>query len=295
VPAILVLIVDVVAPVLQSYVTAPVPPLGVAVRVAGNVLEHAVGLLTETVGFGSIVTVPEPEPVQPFVSVTVTEYVPALLVLIVDVVAPVLHAKVDAPVPPLGVAVSVAGRALAHTSGLLTETVGLGSTVSVPEPDPVQPFVSVTVTEYVPAVLVLIVDVVAPVLQAKVDAPVPPLGVAVRVAGNELAHEVGLFTETVGLGSTVSVPVPEPVQPFVSVTVTEYVPAVLVLIVEVVPPVLQANVFDPVPPAGVAVNVAGNALVHASTSATETVGFGFTVRVPAPVPVQPFVSVTVTL
>ena len=69
----LVLIVDVVAPVLQSYVTAPVPPLGVAVSVAGSVLEHAVGLLTETVGLGSTVNVPEPEPVQPLVSVTVTE------------------------------------------------------------------------------------------------------------------------------------------------------------------------------------------------------------------------------
>ena len=67
------LIVEVVAPVLQSYVTAPVPPLGVAVRVAGNELEHAVGLLTETVGLGSTVSVPVPDPVQPFVSVTVTE------------------------------------------------------------------------------------------------------------------------------------------------------------------------------------------------------------------------------
>ena len=59
----LVLIVDVVAPVLQSYVTAPVPPLGVAVKIAGKVLEHAVGLLTDTVGFGSTVNVPEPVPV----------------------------------------------------------------------------------------------------------------------------------------------------------------------------------------------------------------------------------------
>ena len=120
----LVLIVDVVAPVLQSYVTAPVPPLGVAVKVEGSVLEHAVGLLTDTVGFGSTVSVPVPDPVQPFVSVTVTEYVPAVLVLIVEVVAPVLQAKVDAPVPPLGVAVRVAGNVLAHTSTFPIETVG---------------------------------------------------------------------------------------------------------------------------------------------------------------------------
>ena len=60
--------------------------------------------------------------------------------------------------------VSVAGSVLAQTSGLLTPTVGFGLTVNVPEPEPVQPFVSVAVTEYVPAVLVLIVQVVAPVL-----------------------------------------------------------------------------------------------------------------------------------
>ena len=69
-----------------------------------------------------------------------------MLVLIVEVVAPVLQENVFAPVPPDGVAVSVAGSVLAQTSGLLTETVGFGSTVRVPELEPVQPFVSVTVT-----------------------------------------------------------------------------------------------------------------------------------------------------
>ena len=88
-----------------------------------------------------------------------------MLVLIVDVVAPVLQAYVTAPVPPLGVAVSVAGSALAHISSFPTDTVGFGWIVNDPVPDPVHPFESVTVTLYVPAVLVLIVDVVAPVLQ----------------------------------------------------------------------------------------------------------------------------------
>ena len=69
-----------------------------------------------------------------------------MLVLIVEVVAPVLHANVFAPVPPAGVAVSVAGRVLAQTSTAAIETVGFGLTVKVPEPEPVQPFVSVTVT-----------------------------------------------------------------------------------------------------------------------------------------------------
>jgi hypothetical protein len=69
-----------------------------------------------------------------------------VLVPIVEVVAPVLHANVFEPVPPEGVAVNVAGRLLAQTSGLLTETAGFGSTVRMPEPEPVQPLVSVTVT-----------------------------------------------------------------------------------------------------------------------------------------------------
>ena len=70
-----------------------------------------------------------------------------MLVEIVEVVAPVLHANVAAPVPPAGVAVKVAGNVLAHTDGLLTETVGFGLTVSVPVLEPVHPLVSVTVTE----------------------------------------------------------------------------------------------------------------------------------------------------
>ncbi len=70
-----------------------------------------------------------------------------MLVPIVEVVAPVLHANVLEPVPPEGVAVNVAGSALAHTSTFPTDTVGLGLTVKVPEAEPVHPFVSVTVTE----------------------------------------------------------------------------------------------------------------------------------------------------
>ncbi len=93
-----------------------------------------------------------------------------------------------------------------------------------------------------------------------------------------LAHTSGLFTDTVGFGFTVKVPVLEPVHPFVSVTVTEYVPAVLVEMVEVAAPVLHANVFDPVPPAGVAVSVAGSVLAQTEGLLTDTVGFGFTLN-----------------
>ena len=138
---------------------------------------------------------------------------------IVEVVAPVLHANVFEPVPLDTVAVNNALPPW-QTDELFTETIGLGSTVSVPEPEPVQPFVSVTVTLYVPPVLVEIVEVVAPVLHANVAAPVPPAGVAVSVAGSVFAQTSTLPTVTVGIGFAVSVPVPEPVHPFVSVTVT---------------------------------------------------------------------------
>ena len=124
---------------------------------------------------------------------------------------------------------------------------------------------------------------------------VPPLAEAVNVAGSVLAQTFGLSTETVRFGFKDKVPDPEPVQPFVSVTVTEYVPAVLALVVEVVAPVLHKNVFEPVPPAGFAVIVAGSAPEQTGRSGTATVGFGLTVRVPEPEPVHPFVSVTVTL
>ncbi len=70
-----------------------------------------------------------------------------MLVLIVEVVALVLHRNDFDPVPPNALAVRVAGSALLHSSTPGTVTVGFGSTVSVPEPEPVQPFVSVTVTE----------------------------------------------------------------------------------------------------------------------------------------------------
>jgi hypothetical protein len=48
---------------------------------------------------------------------------------------------------------------------------------------------------------------------------VPLLADAVKVAASP-PQTAGLLTDTVRFGLTVSVPVPEPVQPFVSVTVT---------------------------------------------------------------------------
>ena len=85
-----------------------------------------------------------------------------MLVLMFDVVAPVLHAKVDEPVPPDGVAVKVAGNVLAHTEGLFTDTVGFGftvnTTVSSAAPHP-WPLVTLKRRTAVPVPVSVIVDV----------------------------------------------------------------------------------------------------------------------------------------
>ena len=133
-------------------------PVTVAVRTP-TVFEHTVGELTDTFGFGLFARTPEPEPVQPFVSVTVTVYVPGTLTLIDAVVllyppGPV-QLKLNGPaVLPLTIGISVA-TVFEHTVGELTVTFGLALTFNVPELDPTQPLVSVTVTLYVPGTLTL--------------------------------------------------------------------------------------------------------------------------------------------
>src|SRR5262245_46030458 len=91
---------------------------------------------TVTVGFGFTVRTPEPVPVQCVLlaSVTVTLYVPPVLTLI-EAPEPVkppgpVHAYVYGPVPPEPTAVSVAGRAEAHTVTGATVTVGFGLIVT---------------------------------------------------------------------------------------------------------------------------------------------------------------------
>ncbi len=69
------------------------------------------------------VKVPEPEPVQLWALVTVTEYVPATFTLMVEVVAPVLHANEVAGPFAVTFAVKVAEEPW-QTSALLTLTVG---------------------------------------------------------------------------------------------------------------------------------------------------------------------------
>jgi hypothetical protein len=87
---------EVVAPLLHAYVYAGVPPLG-ADCAAPLLLPLQFTLLT-TVALANKaagwVMVTLPVAVHPFASVTVKVYVPALKPLMLEVVAPLLHAYV---------------------------------------------------------------------------------------------------------------------------------------------------------------------------------------------------------
>ncbi len=95
----------------------------------------------------------EPTAVQPFASVTVTLYVAALKLVAVGVVCPLFQRYVYAPVPPLGVAVAVPfAPPLQDTFVPVTVTVTpVAGWVIMALEVVVQPFASVTVTVYVPA------------------------------------------------------------------------------------------------------------------------------------------------
>ena len=107
------------------------------------------------------VTVPLAVAEHPDALVAVTEYVVVDTgeIVIAAVVAPVLHTNVH----PAAVAVRVA-LLPAQMVTLVTEGVGLVELVTVELADAVHPTVLVPVTEYVPAVVVEMLVVVAPVL-----------------------------------------------------------------------------------------------------------------------------------
>src|SRR5678816_3501486 len=109
---------------------------------------------------GAAIPLPE-ELVQPF-TVCVTEYVPAVVTVIDEVVAPLLHNKE----PVKDAAVNVALPQLFTTDTVGADGIALGAAAPLPE-GLVQPF-NVCVTEYVPAVVTVIEDeVIASVLHNK--------------------------------------------------------------------------------------------------------------------------------
>ena len=98
-------------------------------------------------------------PVQPFESVTTTEYVSPSVTVIDGVIAPLLHKYA---VPPLAVKTALPPK---HTLLFpVIATVNGLPTVNALDELPVQPFESVTTTEYVSASVTVIDGVVAPLL-----------------------------------------------------------------------------------------------------------------------------------
>jgi hypothetical protein len=91
VPAASPLIVAVIAPLLQKYVYPPEPPDAVTVALPLDCPQVALLLEIEHVGVPEADTIAEQLVVQPWLSVIITEYVPALSPDIVALVAPVFH------------------------------------------------------------------------------------------------------------------------------------------------------------------------------------------------------------
>jgi len=121
----------------------------------------------------------------------------------------------------------------------------------------VQPFASVAVTVYVPAVSPVALAEVEPEDQTKVFVPVPPVAEAVADPFDPPLHDtfVGVPTLVVTpVAGCVMVVVSVSVHPLASVTVTVYVPAVNEeAVAEEPPPPDHAYVLVPVPPVAEAV------------------------------------------
>ena len=106
------------------------------------------------------VALTEVEAVQVFAPVTVTVKVPAVLTVMLAVLAPVDQAYVP---PPPAVSVVLEPAQKDNVPEMVGE--GTGFTVTVREAVPVQPFALVAVTVYVPAAATDIAAVFAPVDQ----------------------------------------------------------------------------------------------------------------------------------
>src|SRR6266566_2814664 len=187
------------------------------------------------------VTVLSPELLHVLLSVTLTLYLPATLVLklatlpgSVDPVGTV-HLYVVTVAPAWRVTVALTSTAVpSQVSGLFTATFGNAFTVTVPSPDLLHVLLSVTTTVYLPATLVLKLATSPgsePSGQVHLHLAVAPVWrVMVAVTSTAVPSQVrGLFTATFGNAFTVTVPSPELLHVLLSVTTTVYLPATLVL------------------------------------------------------------------
>src|SRR6185436_17939173 len=154
--------------------------------------------------------------VHPF-SVCVTVYVPAVVTVIDEVVAPLLHNK--EPVKDVAVNIELPQLFTAVTTG--ADGIAFGAATPLPE-GLVHPF-TVWVTVYVPAVATVMDEVVAPLLHNKE----PVNDVAVSVELPQLFTTVTTGADGISLGAATPLP-GRLVHPF-TVCVTVYVPAVVTL------------------------------------------------------------------
>ena len=132
------------------------PVKDVAVNVELPQLFTTVTTGADGMSFGAATPLPE-ELVHPF-TVCVTEYVPAVVTVMDEVVAPLLHNKE----PVNDVAVNIELPQLFSTVTPGADGISFGAATPVPE-GLVHPF-TVCVTVYVPAVVTVIDEVVAPLL-----------------------------------------------------------------------------------------------------------------------------------
>ena len=219
VPAVVTVIEAVLAPLLHNIV----PPEGI------DKVELPQLFDTVTNGVAGVATgaaMPEPAALVHPLTVLVTVYVPPVVTVINDVVAPVLHNKL----PPAVVdKVEVPQLFTTVTTGVAGVVFG----AAMPEPAALVQLPTVDVTVYVPATLTMIDEPVEPVLHNKL----PPAVVDRVDVPLQLSTTVTTGVAGVAPGSAI----PEPcklVQPF-TVCVTLNVPVLLTVIVEPVEPVLH--------------------------------------------------------
>ena len=195
VPALVTVMLGVTAPVLHSSV-----PAAVVDNVDDPQLSATVTAGVAGVDLGAAVPLPDAL-VQPF-TVWVTVYVPAVVTVMLDVEAPVLHSSVPAAVvDKVEVPLQLLTTVTAGAEGIV-----LGA--AVPLPDALVQPLTVWVTVYVPALVTVMLEVAAPVLHSSV-----PLAVVDNVEDPQLSTTFTAGAAGVDLGA--AVPLPDAlVQPF---------------------------------------------------------------------------------
>jgi hypothetical protein len=170
--------------------------------------------------------------VQPLLAVTTTEYVPAVVIFFVAEVVPSFHTYVP---PPLAVKVMLdVVQSKTEVDDVIVAVGKVVLEVIVVLAVAVQPLLAVTTTEYVPAVVMFFVAEVVPSFHRYVP---PPVAVNVILVVEQSKIVDGEVIEAIGnVVLEVIVVLAVAVQPLLAVTTTEYVPAVMMFLVDDVVP-----------------------------------------------------------